>query len=68
LKIRTYAIVIVGMVAAAFLLRLYLPKDQEITYLASSGAQRGIPLNIVAFWLLIAVEVVVGIAYVLRRV
>jgi len=60
MKITTYAIVIAVLVAAALLLRLYAPKDHEITYLASSGVQRGIQVNIAAFWLLILLTAVVS--------
>lgn len=53
-------IVIVILVAAAFLLRLYAPKDHEITYMTSSGVQRGIQVNIAAFWLMILLAAVVS--------
>jgi ABC-type Fe3+-siderophore transport system permease subunit len=64
---QTYAMAIVVLVAAAFLVRRYVPKDQDISYLASSGIQRGIPVNVAAFWLLIAAALAVAVAYVLRR-
>jgi hypothetical protein len=34
----------------------YVPKSQEITYVASLGVQRGIQVNITGFWLLIAIR------------
>jgi hypothetical protein len=68
MKITTYAIVIAARVAAAILLRVYLPKNQEITYLASSGVQRSIiRVNLAAFWLMITIAIGVAAAYALRR-
>ncbi len=64
----TYAVVIVVLVAAAFLLRLYLPKNLDISYLASPGAWRGIPVSIAVFWLMILIAAGVAVAHVLRRV
>jgi hypothetical protein len=65
---QTYAMAIVILVAAAFLVRRYVPKNHAISYLSSPGAWRGIPVNIAAFWLLIAAALAVAVAYLLRRV
>jgi hypothetical protein len=67
MTITTYAVVIAVLVAAAFLVRRYIPRNQEISYLTDSGVWRGIRLNIAAFWVLIAVAIAVAVAYVLRR-
>ena len=59
---------VVTLVLAAILACVYIPKNQQLTYLASSGSQRDIvPLNVAAFWLLLFIAMVVAIIYFLRR-
>jgi len=64
---QTYAMAIVILVAAAFLVRRYAPRNQDIAYTVSPGVMHGIPVSIAAFWLLIAAALAVAVAYVLRR-
>jgi uncharacterized membrane protein (DUF485 family) len=61
-------IVIVVLIMAAVLLRLYAPQNQGISYQVSPGVSRGIPLNVVAFWLVMIIAIGVAAAYVVRRV
>ena len=42
---------------------IFSPKRKEITYLASSGVQRGIRVDIAAFWLMILLAAVVSQLY-----
>jgi hypothetical protein len=56
------------VVLAAILARIYIPKNQELTYLASSGSSRDIiAVNVAAFWLLLFIAIAVAIIYFLRH-
>ena len=54
------------LVAAAVLVRVYGPARMGITFL-SAGVERGVGLNIVAFWMLLILAIGVVAAYVLQR-
>ena len=57
-----------ALIAAAIIARVYIPKNHELTYLASSGSQRDIvPLNVAAFWLLLFIAIAVAVIYFRRR-
>lgn len=59
---------VVTLVLAAILARIYIPRNQKLTYLASSGSSRDIiPVNVAAFWLLLFIAISVAIIYFLRR-
>ena len=59
---------VVTLILAAILASIYIPKNHELTYLASSGSSHDIiPVNVAAFWLLLFIPIAVAIIYFLRR-
>ena len=66
MKATSYAVLIATLVVGAALVRLYGPGEYDVTYL-SAGVQWGIPVRIVAFWVLMIVALGVAILGLFRR-
>jgi hypothetical protein len=66
MKTTSYAVLVATFVVGATLVRLYGPNNYSLTFL-SAGVQRGVPVKIVTFWVLMTIAIGVAIFGLFRR-
>jgi hypothetical protein len=66
MKAMSYAVLVATLIVGATLVRLYGPNNYSLTFL-SGGVERGVPVKIVTFWVLMTIAIGVAIFGLFRR-
>jgi hypothetical protein len=66
MKAKGYAVLVATLVVGAAFVRVYGPNNSYLTIL-SAGVERGVPLKIVAFWVLMTIAIGVAILGLFQR-
>jgi hypothetical protein len=66
MKATSYAVLVAALVVGATLVRLYGPNNYFLTFL-SAGVDRGVPVKIVTFWVLMTIAIGIAICGLFRR-
>jgi hypothetical protein len=66
MKGTSYAVLVAALVVGAAVIRVYGPNNYDLMLL-SCGVERGIPVKIVTFWVLMTIAIGVAILGLFRR-
>ena len=66
MKGTSFAVLVATLVVGAAAIRVYGPNNYDLTLL-SGGVERGIPVKIVTFWMLMTIAIAVAILGLFRR-
>ena len=66
MKATSYAALVATLVIGAALVCVYGPNNYSLTFL-SAGVERGVPVKIVTFWVLMTIAIGVAILGLFRR-